>query len=293
MEELTWARIGLAVVVMAIASVSDWRSRTASDTHWYVMGMGGALLFGLRLWEEGAPWPYLACLALIALVFIDTLRDRPGMFEDGVNLSPLLLYALTAIGFGYLTVEHFGEGAYWALVTIPLLMLLFFILYQLDVIKGGADAKALMALSLVFPEYPVLEGLPLLELGEPAALTLMPFPLLVLFNAAILTLLMPLAFLVVNLARGDVRFPVMLFGTRMALEEAEQRHVWSMERVVDGAVRLVLFPRSDEEEGWDALREAGVERPWVTPKVPFLIPLTVAVPFSLLVGNPLLYLMGV
>jgi hypothetical protein len=66
-----------------------------------------------------------------------------------------------------------------------------------------------------------------------------------------------------------------------------------MERVVDGAVRLVLFPRSDEEEGWDALREAGVERPWVTPKVPFLIPLTVAVPFSLLVGNPLLYLMGV
>jgi len=98
--------------------------------------------------------------------------------------------------------------------------------------------------------------------------------------------------LVVNLLRRDVRFPVMLFGTRMTVEDARKKHVWPMERVVNGAVRTTLFPRSDDEAGWEHLCQAGVERPWVTPKVPFLIPLTLALPFSLLMGNLLLYAMG-
>jgi len=292
MEELTWARIVLAVAVMAAASISDWRSRTASDLHWYAMGLGGSLLFAAQLVGEEAPWTYLACLALITLVFVDLLRDRRGILEDGVNVLPLVLYVLTFVAYGYLSLEHFGEDRYWTMITIPLLIVFFFIMYQLDVIKGGADAKALIALSLAFPLYPELAGLPMLELNDPAALTILPFPVLVLFNGAILTLLVPVGMLLVNLVRRDLRFPLMLFGTRMGIEEAKKKHVWPMERVADGEVRTVLFPRSDDEADWDALKLAGVDRPWVTPKVPFLIPLTLAVPFSLLVGNLLLYLMG-
>ena len=292
MEELTWARIALAFAVMVAASVSDWRSRTASDAHWYIMGVGGSVLFGLQLFDDEAPWTFFACLVLITLVFVDLLRDRRGMFEEGVNLPPLLLYVLTFLAFGYLSFEHFGETGYWTMLSIPLLVLFFFVLYQLDVIKGGADAKALIALSLVFPIYPELAGLPVLELNDPTALTILPFPVLVLFNGAILTLLVPIGMLLANLLRGDVRFPIMLFGTRMTIEEAKKKHVWPMERVANGVVRTTLFPRSDEEADWEALREAGADRPWVTPKVPFLIPLTLAVPFSLLMGNLLLYLMG-
>jgi preflagellin peptidase FlaK len=162
----------------------------------------------------------------------------------------------------------------------------------LDVIKGGADAKALIALSLVFPMYPEMAGLPVLELNDPASLTILPFPVLVLFNGAILTLLVPLGMFLLNLFRRDIRFPLMLFGTRMSIEDAKKKHVWPMERVDGGKVRMVLFPRSDDEADWDALREAGTDRPWVTPKVPFLVPLTLAVPFSLLLGNLLLYLIG-
>ncbi|MHC1681090.1 MAG: A24 family peptidase C-terminal domain-containing protein [Methanomassiliicoccales archaeon] len=292
MEELTWARIALAMAILVAASVSDWRSRTASDVHWYVMGVGGSLLFGIQLFDEGAPWIFLVCLVLITVVFVDLLRDRRGMFEDGVNFAPLLLYVLTLLAFGYLSLEHFGDGRYWTMLSIPLLVVFFFVMYQLNVIKGGADAKALIALSLVFPIYPELEGLPLLELNDPAALTLLPFPVLVLFNGAILTLLVPVGMLLLNVVRRDFRFPLMLFGTRMTIEDARKKHVWPMERLTDGKVRTVLFPGSDDVIDWDALQGAGVDRPWVTPKVPFLIPLTLAVPFSLLVGNLLLYLMG-
>lgn len=292
MEELTWARIALALAIMVAASVSDWRSRTASDWHWYIMGAGGSLLFGVQLLDEGASWTFLVCLVLITLVFADLLRDRRGMFEEGVNVAPLLLYVLTFLAFGYLSLEHFGEGRYWTMISIPLLIVFFFVMYQLNVIKGGADAKALIALSLVFPVYPELAGLPVMELNDPAALTMLPFPVLVLFNGAILTLLVPVGMLLLNIVRRDIRFPLMLFGTRMTIEDAKKKHVWPMERVADGKVRTVLFPRPDDEIDWDALQAAGVDRPWVTPKVPFLVPLTLAVPFSLLMGNPLLYFMG-
>jgi preflagellin peptidase FlaK len=292
MEELTWVRIALALAIMVAASVSDWRSRTASDVHWYIMGAGGSLLFGVQLLDDGASWIFLVCLVLITLVFVDLLRDRRGMFEDGVNFAPLLLYVLTLLAFGYLSLEHFGEGRYWTMISIPLLIVFFFVMYQLNVIKGGADAKALIALSLVFPVYPELAGLPVLELNDPAALTMLPFPVLVLFNGAILTLLVPVGMLLLNIVRRDIRFPLMLFGTRMTIEDAKKKHVWPMERVADGKVRTVLFPRPDDEIDWDALQAAGVDRPWVTPKVPFLVPLTLAVPFSLLMGNILLYAMG-
>ncbi len=292
MEELTWGRIALALAIMVAASVSDWRSRTASDAHWYILGVGGSILFGIQLLDEGASWIFLVCLVLITLVFVDLLRDRRGMFEDGVNVVPLLLYVLTLLAFGYLSLEHFGEDRYWTMLSVPLLIVFFFVMYQLDVIKGGADAKALIALSLVFPIYPGLDGLPVLELNDPSALTVLPFPVLVLFNGAILTLLVPIGMLLLNLLRRDLRFPLMLFGTRMSIEEARKKHVWPMQRVADGKVRTVLFPRSDEEIDWDSLLEAGVDRPWVTPKVPFLIPLTLAVPFSLLMGNILLFVMG-
>lgn len=293
MEELTWARIVLAAAVMVAASISDWRSRTASDSFWYILGVGGSILFGIQLVNDGAPWIFLACLVLIALVFVDILRDRPGLFEDGLNIPPLVLYVLTFLAFGYLSLEHFGEGRYWTMLSIPILIVLFFVLYQMDVIKGGADAKALIALSLVFPIYPELQGLPLLALNDPTSLSIMPFSLLMLFNGAILTMLVPIGMLLVNLVRRDLSFPLMLFGTRMSIEEAKTKHVWPMVSLADGKVKTVLFPRSDDETDWDALQKAGVDRPWVTPKVPFLIPLTLAVPFSLLIGNIILYLMGV
>ncbi len=222
MEEVTWVRIALALAIMVAASVSDWRSRTASDVHWYIMGAGGSLLFGVQLLDDGASWIFLVCLVLITLVFVDLLRDRRGMFEDGVNFAPLLLYVLTLLAFGYLSLEHFGEGRYWTMISIPLLIVFFFVMYQLNVIKGGADAKALIALSLVFPVYPELAGLPVLELNDPAALTMLPFPVLVLFNGAILTLLVPVGMLLLNIVRRDIRFPLMLFGTRMTIEDAKK-----------------------------------------------------------------------
>ena len=45
------------------------------------------------------------------------------------------------------------------------------------------------------------------------------------------------------------------------------------------------------EEILDELEGAGVNRIWVTPKIPFLIPLTISLLFSVFVGNIFFYFM--
>jgi prepilin signal peptidase PulO-like enzyme (type II secretory pathway) len=62
--------------------------------------------------------------------------------------------------------------------------------------------------------------------------------------------------------------------------------------MVNGERKFVYFPKEDEEENaiLDALQQAGVEKIWVTPKIPFLIPITISIVFSAVVGNVIMLL---
>jgi hypothetical protein len=161
------------------------------------------------------------------------------------------------------------------------------LLYQFDVIKGGADAKALIALSIMFPIYPVIGPLPLIPVPFETAQFVLPFPLVVLFNAAILTLAVPVALFAFNVSRRRFRFPAMFIGYVLPIAEAKNKYVWPMERFEDGERKLILFPGPSEDTGadFDRLAEAGIQEVWVTPKIPFLIPITASLVFSVVVGN--------
>jgi preflagellin peptidase FlaK len=133
----------------------------------------------------------------------------------------------------------------------------------------------------------VIGSLPLIAIPFDTAQFVLPFPLLVLFNAALLTLAVPVALLVLNITRRQFRFPAMLFGYVMPVAEAKKRYVWPMERIEDGERKLRLFPgpSEDADTDLDRLAEAGALEIWVTPKVPFLIPIAASLAFSVVVGN--------
>jgi preflagellin peptidase FlaK len=175
----------------------------------------------------------------------------------------------------------------WQLMVIPILFVLIFFMYQFNIIKGGADAKALMAIALLIPRYPIIGPFPLIHLTTDLAQYILPFAILVLFNAALLTLIVPLVMLFYNLTKRDVKFPAMLFGYTMDLPEARKRFVWPMEYVKDGVIKTSAFVKSDDstEEQLNQLEAAGRTRIWVTPKIPFLIPITASLLFSSIVGN--------
>jgi len=79
----------------------------------------------------------------------------------------------------------------------------------------------------------------------------------------------------------------MLLGYRMEVREARGKFVWPMEYLDGGERKIGLFPKGDERENdlLEELEKAGAERIWVTPKVPFLIPLTLSLLLSTLLGN--------
>lgn len=149
---------------------------------------------------------------------------------------------------------------------------------------GGADAKGLMVLAWLLP------GLPDLAAGTvtPTADAFV--------NATFLVLVYPLAFLAVNLARlaagRQPRLPAAFLGVEMATDRAAARHVWPLQAVDDaGRLRWVLFHRPGQplDETYARLRAAGVERVWVTPKVPFIVPLLAGLLLAKWIGNAALW----
>jgi preflagellin peptidase FlaK len=160
-----------------------------------------------------------------------------------------------------------------------------YVLWYVRLLYGGADAKAMMALALLLPYRPADHvgtwGLPSGEAFVPTALT-------TLTNGVALMVLFPLLFAAYNLLRGHVAVPAMFVGRKMGLEDAANSPVWIMEQVDEtGAVKRRTFPRRDVDPKENAARllEAGITEVWVTPKVPFMIPLTVGYLLALGVGD--------
>jgi len=293
MDWMPILKISIAFVILVLASWSDWRSRMASDGFWIVMGTFGLVLLALQIYEAGVSPLYYLFLFPLGVFFYDIFWDHPGFHEKGGDEIALALFISAFIVLGALLVIFWTDIFLWKLMSILIVFLVIILLYYFDILKGGADAKALIAIALLFPTYPAFGEFPLIAIPSEAIQYLFPFAILVLFNAALFLMIFPVSFAFLNAIRGDAKFPVMFFGYRMGIEEARKKFVWSMEQVEDGGRRISLFPRGDYEhdEVLDGLKAAGADRIWVTPKIPFLIPMTVSILFSAFVGNIFFYFM--
>ena len=110
-------------------------------------------------------------------------------------------------------------------------------------------------------------------------------------NAAILQVItVPLGLCFKNLARRDRGFPEMFLGYRMSIYDVPKKFVWPMEVVRDDEIVLMIFPKreGDVKKELAMLKAKGVEVIWVTPKVPFIIPMLLGLIFSIVIGNLIL-----
>jgi len=178
-----------------------------------------------------------------------------------------------------------GTLARWPyLAGAAAMMALVYALWYFGLIAGGADAKALMALAILLP-FPLAlaEGMPPLASPLPGGFT-------VLGNSLIAFMVVPLGFLVWNVAHGDLRPPHLFLGMKRRAADVRRGHQWPME-VVDetGARRTRLFASrmSDEEidHTLERVQALGDERVWVSPKIPFMIPILAGFVLSFFVGD--------
>lgn len=314
MDGFAVVRLVVGAAFLLLAAVLDVRTRRVRDPVWIALGtLGlGILAVNLALSDSSyGEWIINDWLMLGsgAILFYAVFYGRPILEEDGIYLRParILILALAAAAFflalllpippTYHSTPLVQELAppipMAALVSVPVLILLYQGFYQVGFLRGGADTKAMIALTLLVPSYPDLSPFPLLQLPSLVRGTLealFPFSLVVLVNAAILFLVVPIAYVVVNAARRDLELPQALFGTKASLDHLPP-HVWLMEHVDRTGERVaVLFPSrsKDESEEIAKLRAAGADRVWVQPKVPFMVPLLIGFLLAVFVGNLML-----
>jgi preflagellin peptidase FlaK len=303
------------VAILGVASVTDMRTRTVHDGLWVAMlGVGSGLL-GVQIMLDGPGPLYLLALLPPIAFMVPALVGIPepseaakGNPEDMGWLSLIVSGVIAYIG-SFLFFDWGGEFRWsLALVTVPTLILILYALYAARLIHGGADAKAIMSLALLFPYYPDLSwtGIPN-PMGGTLTLVLMkmafPFAISALFNAALAFIFVPLVFLAINAARGEVSGARSLFGYKMDVKYLRRpgKFVWLLEtpeRVLPGPekkrvpARRSVMALHDVEPGSQVrwFRRAGIERAWVTPKIPFIVPLFIGTVLCALVGNVIFFL---
>ena len=304
MDLLDTLRLVFGAAVLTYAARSDWRTREVRDRAWILLGSVGLILFGYELVRDAVEAIIALALVPAVVLFYGVFFGEDFVTETGWRFPPATFaaygIALVAALYPIVTLSQVGDAlglrSFVVTLTPAVMMLVFRGMYQAHLIKGGADAKAMIAIAALVPMYPSLDpALPLLTLGpriQEALTIVFPFAFLVLLNAALLLVIVPIALLLSNAARGDAEIPEAFLGYTVPVDRVP-RFVWFMDQVVEGEHVRILFPRKRQDRAAIArdLKVAGVSRVWVTPQLPFLVPLAIAYVVSFVIGNPLLGLM--
>ncbi len=295
--ELDVLRVVIGVSFLAWAAALDVRTRRVRNAVWVAMGSAGLVLSVAQLVAERDPATMYLVLVPLASSFFPVFYGKELRDEQGWHVAPGHISAygagIAAATLGWsLLPEGELRARFLAFLAAAAMVVVFRAFYEVNLIRGGADAKALMAVALLVPTYPGIPGLPVLAIDprlRGSMDLLFPFAFLVLLDAALAFVVAPLALLAYNVAKGDAKLPEALFGMRKPLDHLP-KFAWLMDRIIDGEHAVVLMPRRDQDRETEvaALRAAGFRSAWVTPQVPFVVAIAAGFFAAVLLGNPIL-----
>ncbi|MCI4351332.1 MAG: prepilin peptidase [Thermoplasmata archaeon] len=298
MELFAWAGIAATLVGLSYAAWSDWKTREVSDHLWEIMAAIGAVT---GFFAFGTTGPVAAVLWVVASLFVvqhlvpwDVPVERlggwvPGVVELGFYLGTFLVLAAAFLRFGL-----GPEGVPVAVVAVYASVVLARVMFEVGLLYGGADAKALMVAGLLVP----LDAAPLVALPTTAStvLAIYPFALTLIMNAALLSLAIPIGIALRNVRAGDFEFPRGFVGYRIPVEQLPEKFVWLRDptfRRESEAAETSGEDRKIRERQARDLVSAGVKETWVTPQLPFVVLIAAGGLAAVLAGNLLFDLFAV
>lgn len=305
------ARLLVAIVVLSAVSVTDIRWRRAPNVAWYVAAAVGTAILAVDLWMTGdggwalaLAFPVGAFFAVVVTggelwpVMPDdepdpdrelTPREARVYIADLAASATLVAVSLAVMWMAARELED--DAPVRAVASSVGMLLLALVFYAVRLLHGGGDAKAMMALAVLFPTIPALGALPILDVPEGMGL-LFPFALTVLVDAAIIVVLFPIGFLAVSARRGPFKMPEALFGHPVPPGDFDTAKEWLMYELDEaGQLRRHLWPRRSKAavearaRALEHLRAKGEARVYVSPKVPFMVPLLAGLLVAAVVGN--------
>jgi len=227
-----------------------------------------------------------ATIILFYNAFVDeyVLEDNQTMLWRVFQIIAILsaLYFLLTVDSEEISSENYKLID---ILSISVLMILMYVWYYLGPTIGGADVKAIMTIGLVAPFTISINEDPMMAFETRG----FPYPFVIFMNSLLLYLLIPIGLALYNMVRGNIEKPYfqIFFGIRMPLKAARESFVWPMQQVIGEKVVMVAFVKhkSDSESEWDKLEGKGITNPWITFKIPYIIPLTLAFFVSALFGD--------
>ena len=290
------ALFALRVVVLlgglGLSGYQDWRIREVPDGVWQAMGLVGTAAGIFEFWGNPLAlglWVLVSVWALEHLFPWDAPLEHvsehlPGWIELGGYIVALGAIIACAIDFGV-----GGSGVPIEVIGVAGAILLARGLFEVGVLYGGADAKALMIAGILLPIDPT----PLWSPPVAAALLgYYPFALTVLIDAALFAIVVPIAIAIRNLSAHEFSFPRGFTGYMIPVAELPERYVWIKDPTFSGSgLEDESEPQTTEEDRElrrrqaDALSQQGIRRVWVTPQLPFILWILAGTVAALLVGN--------
>ncbi|MEM1579286.1 MAG: A24 family peptidase C-terminal domain-containing protein [Archaeoglobaceae archaeon] len=221
-------------------------------------------------------------LVLFFLLYACVLDIRSRIVPNRVWKFMLLVnLPITAFQILQTAVER-PLSLFIAILGIAFVVVLSYLLYSLS-LYGGADAKALMCIGIIFPLYPEIGFFPILNHGFGI------FAFSVLANSVILAPFLVIGIFVRNLFKegfkGFLRTPLYyLAGYRVPVEKIRFHNLFEF---IDekGVLRRVKKAVEPSEEMITRLRSAGLCRVWCTPALPFLIFITFGYLSAIFLGD--------
>jgi len=321
-EILGWSRISALLLGMGWAAWMDHKERRVGNEHWLVWVKPALFFWALELMYLGADWTiYLTASAAVAYAS-GSVFGRPTLSDikagSRMDQSVALWYLISIIGliFGAVNYQSVnpldvilgnetGLGALWwsTFAVLPFIIIID-IAWRLRMLHGGADAKALMWVALLIPNWSTM---PLsLSSATSEALFSLPPAFSLLMWGGLSFLVIPFILLTLNIFRGHVRnFGDLLLAwhaSQMPREEVLNNHVWLLTTLIekpDGTVEVYHRKRAPRKTPSDSelkaalseLKEAGVNQVWVSQKLPLLVFLFPAIIPMILLGDPMTLIM--
>ncbi len=197
----------------------------------------------------------------------------------------------------FIVMDFLSEGIEYLKILILSVVFIFifvYILFQIGTF-GGADAKSLIMMSIILPSYPKIQVLNYNFPLNPPLIDI--FALGIFGNAVLLTIVVPLGLGIYNIIRLGAKIdkPLYIFiGYKSKIADLANKHIKLIQDHEESNGRIKSrFRRGGVEvnektiNNLQNLYKKGLigESVWVTPSLPFMIPITVGFFVAIFYGD--------
>ena len=312
---LSTIRISTLVLCMAIAARSDYETLSVRDSHWVKWSIPAAILLLVEVTSNNSGTANICMVLALVAVFSTCFTLPPDPRNLGkwnrieLSLSIVYIAGVSGLILGIsdnidtnfvdlvLGAESPETTLWWSMIAAILTMAVFLSAWRFGIIQGGADVKALILATLMFPSWAFLPE-QMYQFEDEAIFRIPPSMAMFVWAGGAFLLAPPVIF-IQNATKGKIDsisdIKMAWHATRRPISELDETPSWILTEVIEDEGKPIVVNRilpsrkssSVDNLELDKLKDLGVESVWVARKHPFIVYLFLAIGPLVLLGDPI------